>query len=111
MYQAKYHGRLFQALAYETLERQFQRTSAVITNLETGAQWYADPTSLAAEADRRIVDGEDPESLVHRLVYREDDDSDEFYELSSSISLADYQRGGYTETYRTLRAVADGCWD
>jgi len=68
-------------------------------------------SSLAALADRRITEGEDPEGLVHRLFYPANYEDGRAYDLSTSISLAEYQRGGYTESYRTLAEVAAGCWD
>ena len=60
-------------------------------------------TSFQFDARKRIEAGEDPRALVHIADNRE---------LSSSISLEDFQRGGYVSTYKTLEEVASsGCWD
>lgn len=107
-YEAILNGKLVaKAIAYATLETQFKGTSALIKNRTTGAEWYADQESLAAQAAERIERGEAPEDLVHRIFYPDG----EAYALSSSISVGDYQRNGYTESYRTLEEVALGCWD
>lgn len=61
--------------------------------------------AVAEEAQRRIDDGEDPSRLVHPLT---DPDGD-IWDISSSISIAEYQKGGYISTYFTLQEVASGC--
>ena len=66
---------------------------------------------LSVEAYQRIVGGEDPEGLVHRLFYPRDYEGGRAYALSSAITLTDYQSGGHVETYATLAEVASGCWD
>ena len=51
-------------------------------------------------ARESIAFGEDPEGLVHVIHF------DGGITLSSSISLEDYQRGGYTSVYYTLGYLA-----
>ena len=60
-------------------------------------------TDFQFDAQARINDGEAPEALVHITDNRE---------LSSSITLEDYQTGKYISTYKTLKEVAStGCWN
>ena len=64
----------------------------------------------AAEAAERIAAGESPEAMVHLMwspeQYEGQSDDELFAGLSSSISLTQLQRGGYTERYWELGAVA-----
>jgi hypothetical protein len=60
-------------------------------------------TNFQFVAQHRINMGEDPQALVHITNDRV---------LSSSISLEDYQKGGYVSTYKTLKeVVSTGCWN
>lgn len=73
---------------------------------------FADPDCLAAQADRRIGDGEDPEGFVHRLYYPSDYEDGRAYSLSTSLTPQEYFNSrGLAESYRTLSEVAAGCWD
>ena len=60
----------------------------------------------AQEARARIESGEDPDGLVHILYYPADYAPDEIQGLSSAITLAEYQSGGYTSRYYTLAELA-----
>ena len=60
-------------------------------------------TNFQFDAQHRINAGEDPQTMVHITDSRE---------LSSGITLEQYQRGGYTSAYKTLAEVAaSGCWN
>ena len=54
------------------------------------------------EAQERIDSGEAPSSLVHEIWHS----NESYYGLSSSITVEDYQRGGYTSRYYSLRELA-----
>ena len=64
----------------------------------------------AVEAAQRIASGDSPEALVHLVWFPEQyegqSDDELFAGLSSSISWTQFQRGGYTERYWELGAVA-----
>ncbi len=60
-------------------------------------------TDFQFDAQHRINAGEDPQALVHITGNRE---------LSSSITLEQYQSGAYISAYKTLKEVAtSGCWN
>jgi hypothetical protein len=60
-------------------------------------------TDFQFDAQARINEGEAPEALVHIT---------DNQELSSSITLEQYQSGAYISTYKTLKEVAStGCWN
>jgi hypothetical protein len=67
-------------------------------NRETRRAWRA----IAAEAARRVAEGEDPEALVHLI-----DDNPE-RGLSSGITRAEHAREGYISRYYRLGDLAGG---
>jgi hypothetical protein len=64
---------------------------------------YLHSTGFSNDAKRRILAGEDPQGLVH-IIWGGEAPSG----LSSTLTLVEYQRGGYTSTYFTLEEVANG---
>ena len=66
------------------------------TNRETRRAWRA----IAAEAARRVAEGESPDARVHCI------DDNPARGLSSGLTPAELQRGGYTSPYYRLGDLA-----